>query len=303
MPIFANEAGKLVQISEVPFDIEKDLQKLVEENLKTIFGIDFVKSEFELNGLRLDSLGFDLESNSFVIIEYKRDKNSSVIDQGYAYLSLLLNNKAEFVLIHNENSQKILKKDDVDWSQSKVIFISPVFTSYQKLAIGFKDLPIELWEVKQYSNKTILFNQIQSPEKSESITKISSKSEIVRSVSKEIKLYSEDFHLEYANENIKTLYKELKDSILSIGLDITVKPKKKYIGFYRKTIFADLNIQKSSLKLCLNMKKGTLNDHKNVARDVSQVGHWGNGDYQIDMKNAEDIRYIVSLIEQSYVKN
>jgi len=303
MPIFTNADGKLSEISEIPFNMEKDLQKLVENNMKTIFGIDFVKTEFELNALRIDSLGFDNESNSFVIIEYKREKNFSVIDQGFAYLSLLLNNKAEFILAYNENSKNVLKKDDVDWSQSRVIFISPAFTSYQRQAIEFKDLPIELWEVKQYSNKTILFNQLQSPEKSESIAKISSKSELVRSVSEEVKLYSEDYHLEESENNIKTLYKELRDTILSIGNDIVMKPKKKYIGFYRKTIFADVNVQKSSLKLCLNMKKGTLSDPKNIARDVSHVGHWGNGDYQIDMKTPENIGYIVSLIRQSYEKN
>jgi RecB family endonuclease NucS len=50
--------------------------------MHTIFGIDFITREFELNGLRVDSLGFDRGSNSLIIIEYKREKNFSVIDQG-----------------------------------------------------------------------------------------------------------------------------------------------------------------------------------------------------------------------------
>lgn len=79
----------------------------------------------------------------------------------------------------------------VDWTQSRLIFVSPNFTTYQRKAIEFKDLPIELWEVKLYSNNTILFNQIQSPEKSESITTISQGSEIVKQVSKEVKVYDE----------------------------------------------------------------------------------------------------------------
>ena len=57
---------------------------LAEQNLKTILGIEFVKSEFALNNFRIDSLALDKEANAFVIIEYKRDKNFSVIDQGYA---------------------------------------------------------------------------------------------------------------------------------------------------------------------------------------------------------------------------
>src|SRR6476619_1115297 len=104
MPIFTNNKGKLELISEAPFDLERDIQTLVEQNMRAIFGLNFISSEFMLNNLRVDSLGYDEESNSFVIIEYKRDKNFSIIDQGYAYLGLLLNNKAEFTLIYNEKS-------------------------------------------------------------------------------------------------------------------------------------------------------------------------------------------------------
>lgn len=80
--------------------------------------------------LGLDTLAFDEELKSFVIIEYKKDKNFSVIDQGYAYLSVMLNNKADFILEYNETVIKAWKTD-VDWSQSKIIFVSQGFTNYQ----------------------------------------------------------------------------------------------------------------------------------------------------------------------------
>jgi len=307
MPIFNINGITLSEVPEIPFKLEKDIQRIVEGNMKAVFGINFVRSEFELNGLRIDSLGFDKSSNAFVIVEYKRDKNFSVIDQGFAYLSLLLNNKAEFLLAYNESTKESLRKEDIDWSQSRVIFVSPSFTSYQRQAIGFKDLPIELWEVKQYSNKTILFNQMKSPEKSESITKISPKSELVRSVSKEVRAYTEEFHLErkhvVSKENIKMLYEEVKRGILSVGDGITIKPTAKYIAFVHKTNFVDITIRPSSLKLFLNMKKGELNDPKHLARDVSKIGHWGNGDYEIQIMNLENIGYLLSLIRQSYEKN
>src|SRR6478672_6912893 len=138
-----NDKGKLTLIKEADFKLEREIQKLIEDNLKLVFGFEYVRSEFGINNFRIDTLGFDKEQKSFVIIEYKRDKNFSVIDQGYAYLSLMLNNKADFILEYNENCLDTLKRDDVDWSQSKVIFISPSFTSYQREAINFKDLPIE----------------------------------------------------------------------------------------------------------------------------------------------------------------
>ena len=95
------QGEKFEYLKEIPFKLEKDIQKVTENNLYTILKLEFVKSEFTLNNFRIDTLAFDKEANTFVIIEYKRDKNFSVIDQGYAYLSLMLNNKADFILLSN----------------------------------------------------------------------------------------------------------------------------------------------------------------------------------------------------------
>ena len=204
---------KLEYIKEKPFRLEKEIQELTENNLKTIFGLEFVKSEFALNNFRIDTLAFDKEANAFVIIEYKRDKNFSVIDQGYAYLSLMLNNKADFILEFNENLDKKLKRTDVDWSQSRVLFVSPAFTNYQREAINFKDLPIELWEVKRFENTTVSYEQIQKAGTQESIKTISKADKTIDNVAKEIKVYSEQEHLENVSEEIKELYEKFKNAI------------------------------------------------------------------------------------------
>lgn len=304
MPIFKISKEVLTLISEKEVSLEKDIQNLVQKNLQSIFGLEFVVSEIMLNDLRIDTLAYDKESTSFVIIEYKRDKNFSVIDQGYAYLGLLLNNKSEFILTFNENSKtKILKKNDVDWSQSKIIFVSPSFTTYQRKAIEFRDLPIELWEVKLYSNDTILFNKITAPEKSESIKTVSQKSEVIRNVSKEVTVYTEESHIQEKPEPIVRLYNELKENILAIGHDINLKPKKMYIAFTRKTNFVDVVLRNSDLNIFLNLKYGMLNDPRNISRNISKIGHWGNGDYEIKLKDSKDLGYILSLIRQAYDKN
>jgi len=197
----------------------------------------------------------------------------------------------------------MIKKNDVDWSQSRVIFVSPNFTNYQRKAIEFRDLPIELWEVKLYSNNTILFNQIQSPEKSESITTISQKSEVVKQVSKEVRTYDEEYHFQYASDKTKSIYNELKNSIFSIGNDISFKSMKMYIAFVRKSNFIYIVLRKSNLTIFINMKKGSLVDPKKIARDVSNIGHWGHGDYEIKLTDSTDLGYIMTLIKQSYDKN
>lgn len=295
-------SGKLELIKENPFKLEKDLQTLTEENLKLVFGLDFVKSEFALNNFRIDTLAFDPDASSFVIIEYKRDKNFSVIDQGYAYLSLMLNNKADFILEYNECGKEVLKRNDVDWSQSRVIFVSPSFTTYQREAINFKDLPIELWEIKRYDNQTVNYSQIQTSGAQESVKTISRDDAVVETVNKEIKVYTEKEHLEIASPEILELYDTFKSAITNLD-GIELKPTKKYLAFVSGSNIADIHIQKKALKMWINMFKGELDDSKELARDVSNVGHWGNGDYELQIRDDENLEYIMSLIKQSYKKN
>ena len=64
MPIFSNNKGKLELISETPINLERDTQKLVEENMKTVFHLNFIASEFRLNDLRVDSLAYDETQSS-----------------------------------------------------------------------------------------------------------------------------------------------------------------------------------------------------------------------------------------------
>jgi hypothetical protein len=45
----------LKYIKEKPFKLEKEIQDLTENNLSTILGLDFVKSEFALNNFRIDT--------------------------------------------------------------------------------------------------------------------------------------------------------------------------------------------------------------------------------------------------------
>ena len=90
MPIYNIKENNLSLIKKVDFTNERELQRLTENNLEELFNLKFIATEFQVDNLRIDTLAYDEETNSFIIIEYKNVKNYSVIDQGYSYLSLLL---------------------------------------------------------------------------------------------------------------------------------------------------------------------------------------------------------------------
>jgi predicted transport protein len=303
MDIYSVKDEKLTYVEEVDFRLEKDIQKICDDNLKELFDLEVVKSQFTVQNFRIDTLAFDIKAKAFVVIEYKKNENFSVVDQGYSYLSLVLNNKAECVLVYNESRNKPIKKDEIDWTQTRVMFIAPSFTQYQVQSINFKDLPIELWEITKYTNDTISIEQIQSLGANESIKTISKKSETFEKVSKEIKVYTEEDLLLGIPDETKELYEKFKASVLSISSDIKIKPTKYYMTFISKSDFTDVEFHKKELKIFFNLKKGELNDPKGLARDVSHIGHWGNGDYELKISDDENIDYIISLVKQSYKKN
>jgi len=212
MDLYNIKGKSLEQIKRTPFKLEREIQSLVESNVDELFDLEFVSTEFTIGDFRIDSLCYDNENNCFVIIEYKKGNSYSVVDQGYSYLSVMLNNKADFILEYNEAKNKQLKRDDVDWSQSRVVFISQSFNNYQKNSVNFKDIPFELWEIKRYSNNTISLVQHNSDSK-ESINKVSGgKNKVIEDVSKQVKVLSEEDTLKdkKVSENTRELYYQLK---------------------------------------------------------------------------------------------
>ena len=229
MRLFDIKKDTLTEVNSTPFKLEKDIQNLVEKNCESIFNCTFIETELTIGKYRLDSLCFDEENNSFVIIEYKKGKSYSVIDQGYTYLQLLLNNKSEFILTLSQYFNKVLKVDDVDWSQSKVVFVSPSFNSYQKDSINFKNLPFELWEINRFSNGTVTFDKHTSDSKVsiDSISNSKNKN-IIDSVSKEVKVSETDDHTSKSEPDMVRKWEELTQNFNELE-EFELIPKPSYI--------------------------------------------------------------------------
>lgn len=304
MQIFNNKNWKLEQVKEIWFKLEKDMQKLTEDNMENIFWLEFITTEFQLNNLRIDSLAFDNESNSFVIIEYKRWNSYSVVDQWMSYLALMLNNKADFVQELAKKRNKFINTKNIDWSQSKIIIIADSFNRYQRESINFKDLAIDLWELKQFTNWTIIYNPIKASNTTESIKTVTRfETEGFKEINKEIKTYNEQDHISIWNDKIKEIYDNLKNFVLSLDTEISIVYKKIYIAFkLNKKNLIDIAILKWSIKIWINVKKWELEDIYNITSDVSNKWHHWNWDYEIKLNNENNILKVQDLIKQAYDK-
>jgi hypothetical protein len=138
------------------FRYERQMKELIEKNLSAVCGLELVASEFIVKNGRIDTLAYNRQARAFVIIEYKRDKCTGVIEQGLAYISLMLKNKASFVLKYNEKfPAAAVSKKSVNWNNCYVIYAAPGFTAHQVLAASNRSLNVTLWKVLYYGNSFI----------------------------------------------------------------------------------------------------------------------------------------------------
>ena len=308
MPVYKINKLKLEPLLRLRFDLEKDVQRLTEQNLEALFGLKFISGasnqEFHIpvqeQEFYIDTLAFDEEQRSFVIIEYKKDRSFSVIDQGFAYLSAVINHKADMILELNERFRKSFKKEDIDWDASRVIFISPEFTNYQKNAINFKDLPFYLYEVDYYSGDFIDFSPIKPYQTSASVTPFIKDAKIQKVVNK-IKVFSVEDHYKKASPETIVLLDEIRDRIKQIDGGINEKPVGNYIGYKMNWYnFVSVHVYKYKLKIFVRKEKFT-NDSSNKLTKIPESYKWGKTAlWRIDVKPDKTIDYLMPIITESY---
>lgn len=303
MSIFKINSNKLEFVTEIKIDLEKDIQKLTEQNLKNVFGLEFICSEFQLNGLRIDTLAFDHETSSFVIIEYKKDRSFSVIDQGFAYLGLMVNNKADFIIEYAKKHKNIdLNSIAIDWSQSRIIFIANSFTNYQQSAMAFKDLSFELWEVKKFDNNLISYSQLKPVNSTESIKSIS-KNSAIEKVSSEVKKYTiDDLFKENWTES-KEIFDSLVERILVIDPSLEIKPTKYYIAVQKNgKNMIGINIYKSGLSITFTRSKPEdFNDPEKKAIYIKDSFKRFNQHQSLfQLTSMDDLDYATMLLKQAH---
>ncbi len=96
----------------------------------------------------------------------------------------------------------------------------------------------------------------------------------------------------------RELFDILSKEIKALDERITEKFNQEYISYMFDKNFVDIVVQTKDLKLYLNMPFNELQDEKNLARDMTNKGHLGNGDIEVKLETKENIPYCLGLIKQ-----
>ncbi|UOS14949.1 DUF262 and DUF1524 domain-containing protein [Helicobacter pylori] len=100
----------------------------------------------------------------------------------------------------------------------------------------------------------------------------------------------------------RELFDILSKGIKALDERITENFNQDYISYKFDKNFVDIVVQTKDLKLYLNMKFNELQDEKNLARDMTNKGHLGNGDIEVKLETKENIPYCLGLIKQALEK-
>jgi predicted transport protein len=112
--------------------------------------------------------------------------------------------------------------------------------------------------------------------------------------------YAVDDHPHLLTSGTRELFEAFRKEVLALDPCVSEEFMKWYVAYKAETNFVDLVPQAKRLRLTLNMAFADINDPKHLCRDVTNLGHQGNGDVDVSFKSLDELPYIMGLVRQSY---
>lgn len=304
MPIFQILDQKLKPVEQTNFLTEKELQRLVEANLGPVFNCRFVASEFSTGAQhagRIDTLALS-EDNNPVIIEYKKVESSELINQSLFYLAWIHDHKGDFHIA----VQKSLGSDiEVDWSAVRVICLAPNYKKYDLHAVQVMGPDIELWRYRLFKNSCLYLEEVFQRTVATSPDVQSDKNPVMVAAGKKAAItratgvYTFEQHLSGKPEAIKDLVLELRD-IMNLDTAMEEVPKKHYIAYKISQNIVCIEVRNQKVLLYLKLNPKEILNPPHVGRDVSNIGHFGTGDFEVVVGSNADLPTAKEFINMAY---
>ena len=111
--------------------------------------------------------------------------------------------------------------------------------------------------------------------------------------------YSIQQHPNLLSANMLPLFEAFRKAILALDTCVTEEFLKLYVAYKAETNFVDIVPQAKRLRLTLNMQFSDLSDPKQIAKDITGFGGWGNGDVELSLNSMEELPYVIGLVRQS----
>lgn len=114
--------------------------------------------------------------------------------------------------------------------------------------------------------------------------------------------YTIDDHHYLVTGPLAEVFAGLRKEILALDPVVTEEFLKLYVAYRAETNFVDIVPQAKRLRLSLNMAFHEIYDPRELCKDVTALGRWGNGDVEIGLTSLDDLPYVMGQIRQSLEK-
>jgi predicted transport protein len=112
--------------------------------------------------------------------------------------------------------------------------------------------------------------------------------------------YTINDHPNLLSGPMKDLFAAFGKEVMALDPCVIEEFLKNYVAYKAETNFVDVKPQTKALRLALNMAFTEINDPRGLCKDVSAVGHWGNGDVEVGLASLNDLPYTLGLVRQSF---
>ena len=99
---------------------------------------------------------------------------------------------------------------------------------------------------------------------------------------------------------MRPLFEIFRKEVVALDPVVSEEILKLYVAYKAETNFVDVIPQRGRLLLSLNLPFHELNDPKSLARDVTNLGRWGNGDAEVGLETQDELPYILGLVRQAF---
>ena len=303
MPLFSVSKTNLATVDQTNFDSEKRLQTLIEKNLQTVFGCRLVASEFSTGAQhagRIDTLALS-EDNNPVIVEYKKVESSDLINQSLFYLAWIQDHRGDFEIA----AQKTLGPSvSVDWSGIRVICIAPNYKKYDLHAAQVMGADLELWTYRLFTNGSLYLEEVfQKSVAIPSAGTVSGKEMTAgqkAALTRKTGVYTVEQRFKGKPAAIRELARELAEFLLSLDPSMEEIPKKLYIAYKISQNIACMELKKERVLLWVKLDPKRVERPRRIARDVTNIGHYGTGDLELSVRTSDDLETVKPVLEQAY---
>jgi uncharacterized protein with ParB-like and HNH nuclease domain/predicted transport protein len=115
--------------------------------------------------------------------------------------------------------------------------------------------------------------------------------------------YSLADHAHLADDSpMRPLFETFRKEVLAIDPCVTEEFLKLYVAYKAETNFVDVVPQKRRLRLSINLHFHELHDPRGQAKDVTNLGRWGNGDVEVALSKPDELPYVMGLVRQAFEK-